>query len=67
VTAATDRIYDTDLLDVLSTRVIVGDGAMGTQPQAADRIRDLAQRGTAIAKRVGVDRGDELVVQTSIG
>ena len=36
MTAANDRTYDTDLLDVLSTRVMVGDSAMGTQPQAAD-------------------------------
>jgi 5-methyltetrahydrofolate--homocysteine methyltransferase len=31
-----DRAYDTDLLDTMSKRVVVGDGAMGTQLQAAD-------------------------------
>jgi methionine synthase I (cobalamin-dependent) len=31
VTDVTDRAYDTDLLDTLSKRVMVGDGAMGTQ------------------------------------
>ena len=36
MTAANDRTYDTDLLDALSRRVLVGDGAMGTQLQAAD-------------------------------
>ena len=30
-----DRGYDTDLLDTLSQRVMVGDGAMGTQFQVA--------------------------------
>ena len=29
-------VRDTDLLDALSKRVLVGDGAMGTQLQAAD-------------------------------
>ena len=33
----------------------------------ADKISELAFKGTAIAKRVGVDRSDELGVQTSIG
>ncbi|MFV0493964.1 methionine synthase [Mycobacterium sp.] len=32
--------YDTDLLDVLAQRVLVGDGAMGTQLQAADLTLD---------------------------
>jgi hypothetical protein len=32
-----------------------------------DKIRELSLNGTAVAKRVGVDRGDELGVQTSIG
>ena len=32
--------YDTDLLDTLSKRVMVGDGAMGTQLQAADLTLD---------------------------
>jgi len=40
VTAADDRAYDTDLLDTLSKRVMVGDGAMGTQLQAADLTLD---------------------------
>jgi 5-methyltetrahydrofolate--homocysteine methyltransferase len=31
VTDVTDRAYDTDLLDAMSKRVLVGDGAMGTQ------------------------------------
>ena len=35
-----DRAYDTDLLDTLSQRVMVGDGAMGTQLQAADLTLD---------------------------
>ena len=35
-----DRAYDTDLLDTLSKRVMVGDGAMGTQLQAADLTLD---------------------------
>jgi 5-methyltetrahydrofolate--homocysteine methyltransferase len=40
VTAANEHHYDTDLLDVLSQRVVVGDGAMGTQLQAADLTLD---------------------------
>jgi 5-methyltetrahydrofolate--homocysteine methyltransferase len=36
VTEVDDCAYDTDLLDTLSKRVVVGDGAMGTQLQAAD-------------------------------
>ena len=40
MTAANDRAYDTDLLDALSQRVLVGDGAMGTQLQAADLTLD---------------------------
>jgi hypothetical protein len=32
--------YDTDILETLSQRVMVGDGAMGTQLQAADLSRD---------------------------
>jgi hypothetical protein len=36
VTAAKEQHYDTDLLEVMATRVVVGDGAMGTQLQAAD-------------------------------
>ena len=120
MTAANERGYDIDLLDTLSQRVVVGDGAMGTQLQAADlslddfdnlegcneilnetrpdvieqihrnyfeagadavetstfgcnssnpgdyeigdKIRDLAHEGTELAKRVGVDRLDELGV-----
>lgn len=38
VTDVNNRAYDTDLLDVLSERVLVGDGAMGTQLQAAGLI-----------------------------
>jgi 5-methyltetrahydrofolate--homocysteine methyltransferase len=30
--------YDTDILETLSQRVVVGDGAMGTQLQAADLV-----------------------------
>jgi 5-methyltetrahydrofolate--homocysteine methyltransferase len=40
VTAANKPAYDTDLLDALSRRVVVGDGAMGTQLQAADLTLD---------------------------
>jgi len=40
VTDVNDRAYDTDLLDTLSKRVMVGDGAMGTQLQAADLTLD---------------------------
>jgi methionine synthase I (cobalamin-dependent) len=40
VTDVTDRAYDTDLLDTLSKRVVVGDGAIGTQLQAADLTLD---------------------------
>ena len=40
MTAANDRAYDTDLLDALSQRVVIGDGAMGTQLQAADLTLD---------------------------
>ncbi|MGO9154531.1 methionine synthase [Mycobacterium sp.] len=40
MTAANEHRYDTDLLDVLSQRVVVGDGAMGTQLQAADLTLD---------------------------
>jgi 5-methyltetrahydrofolate--homocysteine methyltransferase len=40
VTAAPDRDYDTDLLTTLSERVVIGDGAMGTQLQAADLTLD---------------------------
>ena len=50
MTGATDRGYDADLLDVMSTRVLVGDGAMGIAFTSK------------VAKRVGVDRGDELGV-----
>jgi hypothetical protein len=35
----TDRAYDTDLLDTLSERVVVGNGAIGTQLQAPTRSR----------------------------
>ncbi|GFG68229.1 methionine synthase [Mycobacterium kubicae] len=40
MTSANKPHYDTDLLDVLSQRVVVGDGAMGTQLQAADLTLD---------------------------
>ena len=40
VTGANDLRFDTDLLDVLSQRVMVGDGARGTQLQAADLTLD---------------------------
>jgi 5-methyltetrahydrofolate--homocysteine methyltransferase len=40
VTSADNHGYDTDLLDTLSKRVMVGDGAMGTQLQAADLTLD---------------------------
>ena len=40
MTDVNDRAYDTDLLDTLSKRVMVGDGAMGTQLQAADLTLD---------------------------
>jgi 5-methyltetrahydrofolate--homocysteine methyltransferase len=40
VTDVNDRAHDTDLLDTLSQRVMVGDGAMGTQLQAADLTLD---------------------------
>ncbi|MBO0864763.1 MAG: homocysteine S-methyltransferase family protein, partial [Mycobacterium sp.] len=40
MTSANDHGYDTDLLDALSQRVLVGDGAMGTQLQAADLTLD---------------------------
>ena len=41
VTSASARTtYDTDLLDVLSRRVLVADGAMGTQLQAAELTLD---------------------------
>jgi hypothetical protein len=48
---------------------MVGDGAMGAQLRAADLslddVNDL--EGTAVAKRVLVDGGDQLGVRTSIG
>jgi 5-methyltetrahydrofolate--homocysteine methyltransferase len=40
VAVVNDRGYDTDLLDTLSQRVMVGDGAMGTQLLAADLTLD---------------------------
>ena len=40
MTYADDTRYDTDLLETLSQRVVVGDGAMGTQLQAADLTLD---------------------------
>ena len=36
VTAANDYDYDIDILETLSKRVMVGDGAMGTQLQDAE-------------------------------
>jgi 5-methyltetrahydrofolate--homocysteine methyltransferase len=40
VSSPNDHAYDTDLLETLSQRVMVGDGAMGTQLQAADLTLD---------------------------
>ncbi len=40
MTATSRRDYDTDLLAILSERVVVGDGAMGTMLQAADLTLD---------------------------
>jgi 5-methyltetrahydrofolate--homocysteine methyltransferase len=40
MTSSNDTGYDTDLLETLSQRVVVGDGAMGTQLQAADLTLD---------------------------
>jgi 5-methyltetrahydrofolate--homocysteine methyltransferase len=40
VNAANQHLDDTDLLDTLSRRVMVGDGATGTQLQAADPTLD---------------------------
>jgi 5-methyltetrahydrofolate--homocysteine methyltransferase len=40
MTSTNDAGYDTDLLKTLSQRVVVGDGAMGTQLQAADLTLD---------------------------
>ena len=37
---ANDLDYDTDLLTILEQRVVIGDGAMGTQLQAADLTLD---------------------------
>jgi methionine synthase I (cobalamin-dependent) len=71
VTAANQPAYDADFLDTLSRRVMVGDGAMGTQLQAADAVESKtfgctpSNLGTT-AKRVGVDLRNELGVQTSI-
>ena len=45
MTDVNDRAYDTDLLDTLSKRVMVGDGAMGTQLQAADLSLDDFEAG----------------------
>ena len=33
--------YDTDILETLSQRIVVGDGAMGTQLQDADLTLDI--------------------------
>src|SRR5580700_7904562 len=40
VNAPKDHSYETDILEALSQRVIMGDGAMGTQLQAADLTLD---------------------------
>ncbi len=40
MTAINEHRYDTDILDTLAQRVVVGDGAMGTQLQAADLTLD---------------------------
>ena len=38
MTPPNEDAYDTDILETLSTRVVVGDGAMGTQLQEADLV-----------------------------
>jgi 5-methyltetrahydrofolate--homocysteine methyltransferase len=40
MTAENDRTYDTDFLDTMSRRVLVGDGGMGTALQAIDLTLD---------------------------
>jgi 5-methyltetrahydrofolate--homocysteine methyltransferase len=40
VSAANNPTHDTDVLDTLAKRVMVGEGAMGTQLQAADLTLD---------------------------
>jgi hypothetical protein len=57
VIASNDRAYETDLLDALSQRVLVGDGA----------IRELSLKGTAIAERVGVDQAARWVSKRRSG
>ncbi|QZT65249.1 hypothetical protein [Mycolicibacterium austroafricanum] len=44
MTGANDRKYGTDLLDVMSTRVMVGDGEMATQLQAAGTVETKCVR-----------------------
>ena len=49
MTAAKNTRYDTDLLETVSQRVVVGDGAMGTQLQAADlTLDDFTNRADAV-------------------
>ena len=49
MTSVNDTGYDTDLLETLSQRVVVGDGAMGTQLQAADpTLDDFNNRADAV-------------------
>jgi 5-methyltetrahydrofolate--homocysteine methyltransferase len=40
MTSANDHVYDTDLVGSMSQRLMVGDGAMGTQLQAAELTLD---------------------------
>jgi len=51
MTAPNDHAYDTDILETLSKRVIVGDGAMGTQLQAADLSLDDVNNRRAVLRR----------------
>jgi 5-methyltetrahydrofolate--homocysteine methyltransferase len=45
MTAPNHHAYDTDILETLSQRVMVGDGAMGTQLEDADlRLDDVNNR-----------------------
>jgi len=50
MTSAENTRYDTDLLEAVSQRVVVvGDGAMGTQLQAADpTLDDFNNRADAV-------------------
>ncbi|TAM67365.1 hypothetical protein [Mycobacterium sp.] len=50
MTAANERRYDTDILDTLAQRVVVGDGATGTQSPAADPTLHDCDNGFAAVK-----------------